>query len=132
MDKTIVQLQDTKEVGLTYQALEITTENLMLTKYATFANEKLMTSQLGFFLLMMDGTVRANVIHYWSIRCKRVTQSIMASEIHTLVLGYDYAYKIQHLAEEFMGRNLQLHGYTGIRTVLNKISKYRRTTETRL
>lgn len=79
--------------------------NLTFIKDESLANSLNMKSQLGFVLLVIDETGRENVIHYGSNRCKRVTRSFMASDLHALVLGYDSSYTIQHLVEEIRGRS---------------------------
>ncbi|KAK1914252.1 hypothetical protein P3342_007498 [Pyrenophora teres f. teres] len=62
----------------------------------SFANNKDLSSQLGFVLVLvnesMDAdtfTIQGNVIHYSSTKCKRVTWSVLASEIYGMVNGFD-------------------------------------------
>jgi hypothetical protein len=68
----------------------------------SFANNKDLSSQLGFVLMLVnestdvDNTfsIRGNVIHYSSTKCKRVTRSVLASEIYGMVNGFDIAIAI--------------------------------------
>ncbi|KAK1907867.1 hypothetical protein P3342_006197 [Pyrenophora teres f. teres] len=62
----------------------------------SFASNKDLSSQLGFVLVLvnesMDAdtfTIQGNVIHYSSTKCKRVTRSVLASEIYGIVNGFD-------------------------------------------
>lgn len=70
---------------------------------ASFANARDLRSQLGYLVLMVDGQDNANIIHYGSRRCKRVTRSVMASEVHALSMGCDYGIIIPHMIEETSG-----------------------------
>ena len=55
-----------------------------------------MSSQLGFLITIINEdrsdtafTIRGNVLHWNSTKCKRVTRSILASEIYGMVNGVD-------------------------------------------
>lgn len=72
------------------------------------------------------------MIHHGSKRCKRVTRSVMSSELHALILGFDYAFIIRNLLEEILGRKVRLDAYVDIKTVFDVISKDGNTTERRL
>ena len=37
----------------------------------------------------MDAQDRANILHWSSIKCKRVTQSVLASELYAMAHGFD-------------------------------------------
>ncbi|KAK1919376.1 hypothetical protein P3342_009100 [Pyrenophora teres f. teres] len=69
---------------------------LMVFVDGSFASNKDLSSQLGFVLVLvnesMDAdtfTIQGNVIHYSSTKCKRVTRSVLASEIYGMVNGFD-------------------------------------------
>ncbi|KAK1918681.1 hypothetical protein P3342_001730 [Pyrenophora teres f. teres] len=64
--------------------------------HGSFANNKDLSSQLGFVLVLVNEsidadtfTIQGNVIHYSSTKCKRVTRSVLASEIYGMVNGFD-------------------------------------------
>ena len=61
-----------------------------------FANNKNLGLQLGFILVLVNKftnvntfTICGNVIYYSSTKCKRVTRSVLASEIYGMVNGFD-------------------------------------------
>lgn len=56
----------------------------------------------------------------------------MAAEIHALVLVYDFAFIIGHLAEEILGSSIQLDAFFDRRTVIDVIVENGMTTERRL
>ena len=69
----------------------------------SFANNQDLTSQLGFVIVlanetMIDNcnefTIRGNIIHFSSTKSKRVTCSILASEIYEMMAGIDMVYAI--------------------------------------
>ena len=62
----------------------------------SFANNKDMSSQIGYIIMLVNEDVRrdsfhikGNILHYSSTKCKRVTRSILASEIYGMVNGFD-------------------------------------------
>jgi hypothetical protein len=91
--------------GLTYVPLESATARLFVFVDGSFANNRDLTSQLGFAIILAneDATaihernefsIRGNLIHYSSTKSKRVTRSVLASEIYGMVAGVDMAYAI--------------------------------------
>ncbi|KAF1937740.1 hypothetical protein EJ02DRAFT_411729 [Clathrospora elynae] len=83
--------------GLCYVPVNLVDAKLMVFVDGSFANNSDLSSQLGFILMLVnestnaDGTftIRGNVIHYSSTKCKRVTRSVLASEIYGMVNGFD-------------------------------------------
>ena len=62
----------------------------------SLANNKDLSSQLGFILMLVNKSTEANtfticgnVINYSSTKCKRVTRSVLASEIYGIVNSFD-------------------------------------------
>ncbi|KAF2022611.1 hypothetical protein EK21DRAFT_105692 [Setomelanomma holmii] len=83
--------------GLRYVTVDLTEAKLMVFVDGSFANNKDLSSQIGFVLTLVNEstdtnntfTIRGNVIHYSSTKCKRVTRSVLASEIYGMVNGFD-------------------------------------------
>ena len=50
---------------------------------SSFANNSDYSSQIGFVIVMTDDK-KANVIHWSSVKCKRVTRSVLASELYAM------------------------------------------------
>ena len=83
--------------GLRYVPIDLTDAKLMVFVDGSFANNKDLSSQLGFVLMLVNEskdtdntfTIRGNLIHYNSTKCKRVTRSVLASEIYGMVNGFD-------------------------------------------
>ena len=70
-----------------------------------FANNKDLSSQLGYLLILVNETtnnnkafdIYRNLINYRSIKSKHVTCSVLASEIYRIVLGVDIVYIISSI-----------------------------------
>ena len=83
--------------GLRYIPIDLTNAKLMVFVDGSFANNKDLSSQLGFVMMLVNEstgedntfTLQGNVIHYSSTKCKRVTRSVLASEIYGMVNGFD-------------------------------------------
>jgi hypothetical protein len=87
--------------GITYIPLELATAKLFVFVDGSFANNKDLSSQIGYVIILaneMAGldefTIRGNLIHWSSTKSKRVTRSVLASEIYGMVAGVDMAYAI--------------------------------------
>ena len=52
---------------------------------ALFANNYDLSSQIGFGITLVNSENKANIIHWLSIMCKRITRSILASELYVMV-----------------------------------------------
>ena len=99
---------------------------------SSFGNTADLSSQIGYIVLLVDSTGRANILHYGSKRCRRVTRSVMAAELLSLVTGFDQAYTVRHIMEEILGRKLDLDAYVDSRTTFNCVAKSASTLEKRL
>lgn len=84
--------------GLRYIPLDLPSAKLMIFVDGSFANNKDLSSQIGFVIALVNEeasnkdaqcTVRGNIVHWSSTKCKRVTRSVLASEIYGMVNGFD-------------------------------------------
>ncbi len=56
---------------------------------ASFAGNPNMSSQLGFFTVLIDCDNNANIIHWGSVKSKRITRSVLAAELYAMVHCFD-------------------------------------------
>lgn len=84
------------ERGLKYIPLNLSTLRLYVFTDGSLANTADLSSQIGFVIALGNEEshgdtfmLRANLIHWSSTKCKRVTRSILASEIYGMVAGFD-------------------------------------------
>ena len=87
------------------------------------ANNDNLKSQLGFVLILVDGSGHGCIIQYECIRCKRVTRSVMAAEVHGLIYGFDEDYLARNMLEEVLRQKREIDGYIDSRTVFNVVAK---------
>jgi hypothetical protein len=87
--------------GLKYIRLELSTAKLYVFVDGSFANNKDFSSQIGFEIILANETtgndeftIHSNLIHWSSTKSKRVTRSVLASEIYGMVAGTDMSFAI--------------------------------------
>jgi hypothetical protein len=88
--------------GLTYIPIDLATAKLYVFVDGSFANNKDLSSQIGSTFVLgnekvssdHEFTIIGNLIHWISIKAKRVTKSVLASEILAMSDGVDKAYAI--------------------------------------
>ncbi|RAL67593.1 hypothetical protein DID88_008346 [Monilinia fructigena] len=89
LNKVIKWQMDNPTRGLTFVPLDMDSIQLVVFTDASFANNTDLSSQIGYVICLMDKHNNANIIHWTSIKCKRITRSVLASELYALVLGFD-------------------------------------------
>jgi hypothetical protein len=67
-----------------------------------FANNYDFTSQIGFVIVLADKRNKANIIHWSLIKCKRVTRSVLASELYRMAYGFDIEATIKSTLEQIL------------------------------
>lgn len=85
--------------GLTFVPVDASTAKLFVFVNASFANNRDMSSQLGFLIAMANEVesesneatrMTGNIVHWGFTKCKRVTRSVLASELYAMTLGFDH------------------------------------------
>jgi hypothetical protein len=88
--------------GLQYIPLELESARLYVFVDGSFANNKDLSSQIGFVIILGNEAsqtenefrLNGNLVHWSSTKSKRVTRSTLASEIYGMVAGTDIAFAI--------------------------------------
>lgn len=99
---------------------------------ASFANNKDLSSQIGYILVLADSSNNANILHWSSIKCKRVTRSVLASELYGMVHGFDMGASIKATIEVILQIKLPLIICTDSRSLYDCLVKLGTTQEKRL
>jgi hypothetical protein len=97
LNKRVQWQIDNPDRGLRYQPLDLARTKLFIFTDGSFANNKDMTSQIGFLIVLATETnrttdtfdIQGNIIHWSSTKCKRVTRSVLASELYGMMTGFD-------------------------------------------
>ncbi|KAI0995221.1 hypothetical protein K3495_g12962 [Podosphaera aphanis] len=87
--------------GLKYVPLDLSKAKLFVFVDGSFANNKDYSSQIGYEIILANERagdkyfeITGNLVHYSSTKSKRVTRSVLASEVYGMVAGVDMAISI--------------------------------------
>jgi hypothetical protein len=67
---------------------------------ASFANNKDLSLQIRYILVLADALNKANIVYWSLIKCKRVTRSILASELYRMAHGFDIDAAIKSILDK--------------------------------
>ena len=88
--------------GLKFVKLDVNTLQLLVFTDASFANNKDLSSQIGYVIVLADATKKANIVHWSSIKCKRVTRSVLASKLYGMAYGFNIAVAIKSTVDKIL------------------------------
>jgi hypothetical protein len=69
---------------------------------ASFANNRDLLSQIGFVIVLTDRNQDVNILYWSSIKCKRVTRSVLASKLYALAYGFDIGAAIKLIIQKIL------------------------------
>ena len=75
--------------GLIFVPLDLNSLSLLIFTNTSFANNKDLSSQIGFMLILTDHNQDTNILHWLSIKCKQITRSVLVSELYALAYSFD-------------------------------------------
>jgi hypothetical protein len=108
LNKRLAWQIENSERGLKFVKLDAKTLQLLVFTDASFANNKDLSSQIGYVIALSDATKKANIIHWSSVKCKRVTRSVLASELYGMTHGFDISTAIKSSVDKILQINLPL------------------------
>jgi hypothetical protein len=73
---------------LKYVELDSTHLQLVIFIDSSFANNRDLFSQIDYVICLADSK-HANIVHWSSVKCKRVTRSVLAAELYALAHDFD-------------------------------------------
>jgi hypothetical protein len=125
------QIKNAKR-GLKFVKLDVNTLQLVAFTDASFANNKDLSSQIGYVIVLTDATKRANIVHWSSVKCKRVTRSVLASELYGMAHGFDIAAAIKSTVDKILQTNIPLILATDSKSLYDCLVRLGTTQEKRL
>ncbi|KHJ33690.1 hypothetical protein EV44_g3111 [Erysiphe necator] len=125
------QIENPKR-GLKFVKLELNSLRIITFTDASFANNADMTSQIGYVIVLADSKNNANIIHWSSIKCKRVTRSVLASELYAMALGFDISAAIKATLSKILQKSIPLIICTDSKSLFDCLVKLGTTREKRL
>ena len=99
---------------------------------SSFANNLDMSSQIGFVIVIFDQDNKANIVHWASVKCKRVTRSVLAAKLYAMSLGFDYVVAIKSTIQLILNRPIALTLYIDSKSLYECLVRLGSTTEKRL
>jgi len=118
--------------GLKFVKLDVNTLQLLVFTDASFANNKDLSSQIGYVLVLADASNKANIVHWSSVKCKRVTRSVLAPELYGMAHGFDIGAAIKSTLDKVLQVNLPLVLCTDSKSLYDCLVRLGTTQEKRL
>ena len=132
LNTIIRQLQDTSNRGLNFVKLDAQDVVSAIFTDAGFATNQDLSSQLGFLVTLMDKKGRTNVIHYASVKSRRISRSVLSSELYAMVVGFDVGSTMNATLRDIFSRRIPMHLYTDSRCLYDSVTGIAATAEKRL
>lgn len=89
LNKRLQWQMDNKTRGLKYVKLDRNSLKVVIFIDSSFANNRDLSSQIGFVICIADKNDKVNIIHWSFVKCKRITRSVLAVELYEMVHGFD-------------------------------------------
>jgi hypothetical protein len=110
LNKRLKWQMENKERGLRFIHIRLESAKLFVFVDASFANNKDYSSQIGFIIVLANEEnggketfkFNGNIIHWSSIKCKRITRSVLASELYAMVHGFDIGIAIKTTLDKIL------------------------------
>ena len=132
LNKRIQWQIDNSARGLKFVKLDKNTLRLIVFTDSSFANNRDFTSQIGYIITLADHDNNVNILHWSSTKCKRVTRSVLASELYAMSNGFDMAACIKATVELILDLTVPLTICTDSKSLYDCLVKLGTTQEKRL
>jgi hypothetical protein len=99
---------------------------------AAFANNKDFSSQIGYIIVIADKHNKANILHWSSTKCKRVTRSVLVSELYAMAVGFDISASMKATIDRILNKEVPLVVCTDSKSLYKCLIKLGTTQEKRL
>jgi hypothetical protein len=130
--KIVRRIEETSQEGLNFRPLNVHSLQIGVFSDAAFANADNYGSQLGWIIVLMDDDKNANIVHYSSAKCHRVTRSVLAGEMYALTHAFDIAYTLRHTLEKYVKAHIPVRAFTDSQSLFDCVTKLSTTLEKRL
>ncbi len=82
--------------------------------------------------VFVDAAGHFSVLSWSSVKCKRVTRSVLAAELYALAHGFDAGFALSHTVGKLIGRKVTIRVFTDSRTLFDSVVSLCSMTEKRL
>jgi hypothetical protein len=121
----------TRELRFVFLDVNQNQLKLMIFIDVAFANTFDLHSQID-YVVCFTNDVHANLIHWSSIKCKRITRSVLAIELYAMINDFDVEAVIKSIIERMLHISLSLILFTYSKSLFNCLVKLETTSEKRL
>ncbi len=122
---------DNHSRDINYVKLDSTTLQLMIFTNSFFANNRDLSSQID-YIICLTNSKHINIVHWSSIKCKRVTRSVLAAELYALAHDFDLDVVFKATLSAILDRLVSLILCTDSKSLYNCLIKLETTQKTRL
>lgn len=132
LNKLIKIWKENPHLGIRFVPLEMQTIRVIVFVDASFTSNEDLTSQHGFLICLADGKSNANIVHYSSLKSKRITRRVLAAELCALIHEFDSASPICKPIFLMFDRIVSLSVCIDLKSLFDAIVGIHPTTEKRL
>ena len=106
--------------------------NLQTYTDAGFADNNDTSSQLGYIMFLVDKYDYCQPLMWFSHKSKRVTKSVLGSEMMAFADGFDFSFSLKHDLQKILNQDVPLIMLTDSLSLFDVITKASTTREKRL
>ena len=88
--------------------------------------------QIGYVIVLVDVTKKANIIYWSLIKCKRVIRSVLASELYKIAYSFNITVAIKSTVDKVLQINLPFMLCTNSKSLYNCLVQLRTTQKKQL
>ena len=132
LNNILSHLNTNHDLPLRFPKLDTDSLRLQVYSDASFATNADGSSQLGYIIFLVDGSGKCQPISWSSHKAKRVTRSVLGSEVLALADAFDMAYALKHDIQALLSKEIPLVLITDSLSLFDVISKSTITAEKRL
>lgn len=74
-------------------------------------------------ITLVDNENKANIIYWLSIKCKRITRGVLASELYVMVYGFDVGGVLKSIMEGVLAQSVSMILYIDSKLLHNCLVK---------
>ncbi len=93
--------------GLRYVKLDQSSLQLVVFTNSSFANNHDWFSQIEYVICLADSTL-ANILHWSSIKCKRVTRSVLTAELFAMIYDFDVESILKTILSQILRKKISI------------------------
>ena len=114
---------------LHYPKLDLKTLHIRTYADSSHANNKYLSTQLGFIICLCNAKDNLSIVSYRSYKCRRKTRSALASECHALADTFDCSYLLEYDIEQLLQPRAPIQMFTDSKSLFDVIVRTSITSE---